>query len=200
MQMFLGSTRAALVSGFVLSILLIGISLPMVSADSVGSLSLLLRWLHIAAASVWIGSLWVFNFIYLAVVEPSDDGARTRLMQHVVPRVAAGMRHASHLTVVTGGGLLVTTGYVFDRLVFNSAVYIAPTKMVAMSIGALAGLVMWAIVNFVIWPNLKVLLDETATGPAVRAEAQTRVETFTRLTILLVLPVMLVMVAAAHFY
>jgi uncharacterized membrane protein len=200
MQTFLGSTRAALAWGLVLSIVLIAATLPVAGADGIGSVSLLLRWLHIVAVSIWIGCLWVFNLIYLAALDPSDDGASARLMQQLVPRVVAGMRHASHLSLITGGGLLLTTGYVFDRLVFNSAVYIAPVKMAAMSIGAIAGVVMWVIVNAIIAPGVEFLLTDTSADPAERQVTQARVEASTRLTILLVLPVMLSMVAAAHFY
>ena len=88
------------------------------------------------------------------------------MMKYIVPKVARTFRFASHLTVVSGFVLLGTTGYLFDRWIFSSTVYVPPMKAAMMALGTLGGLAMWVFVHMFIWPALRILLGEgTATDP-----------------------------------
>ena len=123
-----------------------------------------------------------------------------RLLKLVVPRVAATFRMASHITLMTGGLLLVTTGYLFDRWVFQSAVYVPPMKALLLWGGVVAAMAMWVIAQLVIWPALRILIGEVPGDAPAKAAARARVRTFARLNLVLAIPVTFVMVAAAHLY
>jgi uncharacterized membrane protein len=64
--------------------------------------------------------------------------------------------------------------------------------------GAIAGALMWGLVQFAIWPNLQIVLG-SADGEA-KAVARQRVRSFARLNLVLSIPVTFVMVAATHLY
>jgi uncharacterized membrane protein len=196
----LSSASSSLIIGLVLAGLFLVVCLVQLGSDRIGFLSLLLRWLHILGGIVWVGMIWFVNFVQLAAVEEADEAGRRALLQSVAPRVATTFRHASHLTLISGALLLVTTGYVLDRLVFSSAVYIPTLRSVLLWSGATAGLVMWALVHFAIWPSLQIVLGQRPGDDAARSAARERVRICARINLMLAIPVTLVMVAAAHLY
>ena len=194
------SARAALAAGLALSGAILAIWLVASGFDKLGLASFLTRWVHILAGIVWVGMIWFVNFIQLAALEEADDAARAGLMRLVVPRVAATFKAAAHLTLASGLVLLMTTGYLLDRWVFSSAVYIPPLKAAMLWGGVIAAAVMWGLVQFAIWPALRILMGEVPADAAAKAVARGRVKTFARLNLILALPVTFVMVAAAHLY
>ncbi len=198
MNRILSSAAASLVAGLAISALLLVVWLFDSNLDWIGFVSFLLRWAHILGGVIWIGMIWFVNFILFAALGETDDAGRSLLHKLIVPRVARTFRHASHLTLASGVLLLITTGYLFDRWVFLSAVYIAPMRSVLLWSGVVAGAVMWASVHFVIWPNLQIVLG-SADGEA-KAAARQRVRSFARINLLLSIPVIFVMVAATHLY
>jgi uncharacterized membrane protein len=198
MNRILSSAAASLAAGLAISALILLVCLFDSSHDWIGFVSFLLRWAHILGGVIWIGMIWFVNFILFAALDETDDPGRGILHKLIVPRVARTFRHASHLTLASGVLLLVTTGYLFDRWVFLSAVYIAPMRSVLLWAGVVAGAVMWASVHFVIWPNLQIVLGSTD-GEA-KAAARQRVRSFARINLVLSIPVIFVMVAATHLY
>ena len=94
--------------------------------------------------------------------------------------------------------MLVVTGYLFDRWVFASTVYIPPLKAAMLYGGIVAAIIMWALVHFVIWPNLMVVIGETPGDAAAKAKARDKVRACARLNLILALPVTCIMIAAAH--
>jgi len=59
---------------------------------------------------------------------------------------------------------------------------------------------MWMFVHMYVWPNMQVVLGMRPGDDATRAAARARVMLFARLNLILSLPVVLAMVAAAHLY
>lgn len=200
MAMFLTSARTALIWGFVICAAILGIWLMGSTVDPLGLFSFLARFVHVLAGIVWVGMIWFVNFIQLAAVQEADDAGRAALMKLVVPRVAATFRMASHLTLASGVVLLVATGYLLDRWVFLSAVYIPPLKIMLLMIGVAAAVVMWVLAHMVIWPSLRILMGEVTADEAGRTVARNRVRTYARVNLMLAIPVTFVMVAAAHLY
>jgi uncharacterized membrane protein len=198
MNRILASASASLMAGLAVCALILLISLFDPSIDWLGFLSFLLRWVHILAGIIWIGMIWFVNFIQFAALDEADDAGRGLIHKLIVPRVAHTFRHAAHLTLVSGVLLLISTGYLFDRWVFSSAVYIAPMRSVLLWSGAIAGALMWGLVQFAIWPNLQIVLG-SADGEA-KAAARQRVRRFARLNLVLSILVTFVMVAATHLY
>ena len=166
-------------------------------ADPRGLISVLLRFVHVLSAMVWVGLIFFVNFIQLRALQEADEASRGSIAKWIVPRVATAFRHASHLTVLSGALLLVATGYLLGNLMFSSAVYMPLPRILLLTTGVLVGLLMWTFVNLLIWPNLKIVLGQ-AVGEA--EVARRAVKLYTRLNLVLALPVTLIMVAAAHLF
>lgn len=167
--------------------------------DDLGLISFLARFVHIGAAMLWVGMIWFVNFIQLAALQKADAAGRSALLVHVVPRVTALFGMASHVVVASGALLLFTTGYLFDRWVFPSSVYMPPLRSVLLWLGVLAGLGMWGLVHAVIKPALAIVRDEGQSAEAV-ASARGRILMAARVNLVLAVPVTFAMVAATHLY
>jgi uncharacterized membrane protein len=196
----LASPGRSLIAGGALTLLILSLWLVTAGTDRIGLVSFLLRWLHVFAGIVWVGMVWFVNFIQLVALQEADDSGRATLLKLVAPRVAHTFRHASHMSLLTGVLLLVASGYLLDRLLFTSEVYIPPARAVSLWGGVFGGLVMWTFVHFIIWPNLKVVLGHTPGDADARARAREQVRTYARWNLILSVPVTFVMVAAAHLY
>src|SRR5262245_46696087 len=98
MKAALGTAGGTLIAALAATAAILIAWLLLSTVDRIGLAAFLLRFVHVAAAMVWFGMIWFVNFIQLAAVEASDAGGRAALLQHVVPRVAATFRYASHLT------------------------------------------------------------------------------------------------------
>ena len=96
--------------------------------------------------------------------------------------------------------LLVTSGYLLDRLVFASPVYVPPLRNLLLWGGVVAAMAMYMFVHMMIWPGLrKVLGIEQADADQVAA-ARAKVAVYARWNLILAVPVTVAMVAAAHLY
>ena len=198
MNRILSSATASLVAGLAFCALILVVWVFDSRLDWIGFVSFLLRWVHILGGIIWIGMIWFVNFIQFAALDEADEAGRGLLHKLIVPRVARTFRHAAHLTLASGVLLLISTGYLFDRWVFLSAVYIAPMRSVLLWAGVIAGAAMWAFVQFIIWPNLQIVLGSA--DAEAKAVARQRVRSFARINLILSIPVTFVMVAATHLY
>lgn len=190
----------AMMAGGVLTVVLLVLWLALAGADPLGFISFLLRWVHIFAAMLWVGLIWFVNVVQLAALQQVDEPGRRALMTAVVPRVAQAFRHASHLTLVSGVLLLVTTGYLFGSFVFSTPVYVPAGRALLLWAGVLGGVVMWAFVHFIIWPNLRIVLGQPPAEPGAVERARSEIKTYARLNLALSVPVTFAMVAAPHLY
>ena len=190
----------SLVVGLVISLVILIAWVALAGVDRIGLISFLLRWMHVFAAIIWVGMIWFVNFIQLAALRDADDAGKAAIHKHIVPKVAMTFRHTSHAVLLTGVLLLITSGYLLDRLVFTSAVYVPPLRNALLWGGTLAGIAMWAFVHFKIWPNIKIVLGETAGDTDAKARARDTVRIYARLNLILAVPVTFVMIAAAHLY
>jgi uncharacterized membrane protein len=59
---------------------------------------------------------------------------------------------------------------------------------------------MWMFVHMYIWPNMQLVLGMRPGDDGAKAQARARVVLFARLNLVLSLPVVFAMVAAAHLY
>ena len=198
MNSLLDGPVRTLIAGLAIASLALAAWLLAAPVDPRGLVSVLLRFVHVASAMAWIGLVFFVNFVQLAALEAADEASRGAIAKWIVPRVAAGVRHASHLVVLTGALLLVATGYLLGEWVYSSAVYMPGPRVLMLAAGAAGGFLMWGFVNLAIWPALKVALGETGGGADAQAHARQTVKRYARLNLLLALPVTLAMVAAAH--
>jgi uncharacterized membrane protein len=192
--------RAALGAGVGVTIILLIAWLIAAGTDTHGLISFLIRLVHVLAAMVWIGLVLFVNFIQLVVLQSADESSRAFLHKAVVPAVAWWFRHASTTAVVSGALLLVLGGYLLPSIAYGSGVYVPTARAVLMWIGVIGALAMWMFVHMYIWPNMQVVLGMRAGDDAAKAAARERVVLFARLNLILSLPVVFAMVAAAHLY
>lgn len=196
----LANPGAALAIGVVACVIMLILWSANARGDHLGLISFVTRLIHVLAAMVWIGLIWFVNFIQFRALQTTDGAGRTALLQHVVPNVAATFRAASYLTLASGIVLLVTSGYLLDRWVYPSAVYTPPAKMILLWCGVAAGLLMWLIVNLLIWPQLAIVLGQRDATESERDIARRRVQIGARINLVLSLPVTFAMVGAGHLY
>lgn len=198
MDDILGSPLRAALAGLALTAIALAAWVLADPVDPQGLVSVLLRFVHVLSAMAWVGLIFFVNFIQLVVLQKADEPARGAVAKWIVPRVATIFRHAAHMTVLSGALLLVSTGYLFGDVVISSAVYMPPTRMAMLAVGAFGGILMWAFVNFLIWPSLKIVLRQAPGDPQAQLRARANVKRYARLNLVLALPVTFIMVAAAH--
>jgi uncharacterized membrane protein len=75
-----------------------------------------------------------------------------------------------------------------------------PARVLLLWGGVVAALAMWMFVHMYVWPNMQVVLGMRAGDDIAKAAARARVILFARLNLLLSLPVVMAMVAAAHLF
>ena len=200
MQGIIDSPRASLSAGVALAVLLLAISLLAGDSDRLSLLTFLIRLLHVLAAAIWIGLIVFVNFVQLVALQGADETTRGVLDRSIVPGVARWFRHASTVTVLSGLLLLLFAGYLLPSLIYGSSVFVAPAKAIVLWLAVLAALIMWMFVHMYIWPNMQVALGLRAGDGAAKSRARARVVLFARLNLIIALPVVLGMIAAAHLY
>jgi uncharacterized membrane protein len=200
MQSIIDNPRAALGAGLVLTTLLLLGWLVTAGADSLALLGFLVRLAHVLASMVWIGSVFFVNFVQLVVLQTADEPSRSFLHKAVVPRVVWWFRHASTTVVASGVLLLILAGYLLPSLVYGTSVYVPPARAILLWGGVVGGLAMWMFVHMYIWPNMQLVLGMRPGDDGAKAQARARVVLFARLNLVLSLPVVFAMVAAAHLY
>lgn len=200
MQPIIDNPRTALSAGIVIAAVLLAIWLVVAGSDGLGLLSFLVRLVHVLAAMVWVGLIFFVNFVQLVVLRTADDPSRDFLHKAVVPSVAWWFRHASTVAVLSGVVLLPMAGYLLPSLVYGSDVHVPPARSALLWLGVVGALVMWMFVHMYIWPSMQVVLGIRPGDDAAKGAARARVMLFARLNLVLSLPVVFAMVAAAHLY
>lgn len=191
------SLGLAAVVWLVTALALIAVLVFATHADATAIAGLVLRVLHVFLAAVWIGFIVFINMIHIPAIEGADDAGRAAIVKGYLPKIAASFAHLAHGTLFTGLLLLVPTGYALSTLAYGTTVYVPPMRMAILVLGALGGAAMWAIVQFVVTPKLR-LIANPASPPAARTEARATVKTYARLNLALLLPVLMAMITAAH--
>jgi uncharacterized membrane protein len=109
---------------------------------SENSLAFLLRWVHLLAGVTWIGLLYYFNFIQGEYFKEADGGAKSNVIQLMVPRALWWFRWGAMFTFLSGLYL----------------VYIKHLSGMGIMIGVTMGIIMFLNVWLIIWPNQKIVI------------------------------------------
>ncbi len=197
MRSLFDSPARALLAGAAIVALQIVFWMALSRPDALGAVSFVLRYLHVVAAMVWIGLIFFTNFIHIPAIHNATDPERKVIAGAYAPRLGSSIKHVARTTLATGLMMLVFTGYAMGSLVYGTEVYLPALRSGPLWGGALAGLAMWALVEFGIAPSLRQILDP-AVPPQRKAELRDSVKVYARINLLLMLPVAFAMLLAAH--
>ena len=106
------------------------------------SLAFLTRWVHLMAGVTWIGLLYYFNFIQGEYFKEADGGAKSDVIQKMVPRALWWFRWGAMLTFLSGVYLI----------------YLKHLSGMGIMIGVTMGTIMFLNVWLIIWPNQKIVI------------------------------------------
>lgn len=192
--------KKAAIAGLVLAAVMLAAWSLMAGVDGRSLLSFLFRLAHVLSAMVWVGLIVFINFVQLEATRLGDDTTKSVVHSAIAPQVAWWVRHASTFVVVTGAVLLLLAGYLLPSIVYGTDVYVPPSRAILLWLGVGAAFVMWMFVHMYIWPNMQVVIGLRPGDAAAKQAARAKVVYYSRLNLILALPVTLVMVAAGHLY
>ena len=184
MSAILSSLRNTIISGLILSLLLL---LTFYNWGTVDSSSLtdqafysfVFRWLHVLAAIMWIGLLWYFNFVQIPNMPNIPDDQKPAISKVIAPAALWWFRWAAMATVFTGLVLGYLNGYLESAMTLGFRGDGLP-QHIAIGVGMWLGIVMWFNVWFVIWPNQKKALGIVKVEDSVKAASARTAMLFSR--------------------
>ncbi len=156
------------------------------------------RWLHVLSGVMWIGLLWYFNFVQIPNMPKIPDEQKPAIGKVIAPAALFWFRWGAMATIVTGLIVAWMNGYIVEAI----AIGIADNdpKHTMIGIGMWLGLIMWANVWFVIWPNQKKALGMVEVSAEEKAAAARTAMLFSRTNTLLSVPMLFAMVAAQNLF
>ena len=204
MSAILSSLRNTIISGLILSLLLL---LTFYNWGTVDSSSLtdqafysfVFRWLHVLAAIMWIGLLWYFNFVQIPNMPNIPDDQKPAISKVIAPAALWWFRWAAMATVFTGLVLGYLNGYLESAMTLGFRGDGLP-QHIAIGVGMWLRIVMWFNVWFVIWPNQKKALGIVKVEDSVKAASARTAMLFSRTNTLLSIPMLFSMVAAQNLF
>jgi uncharacterized membrane protein len=153
---------------------------------------LVIRWLHFLAGITWIGLLYFFNVVNAGFMKSLDGPTKNIVIPKLMPTALAWFRHGATVTVVVG--LLLYVHHYRGLMTSPGAI--------AVGIGGLLGIIMWANVWFVIWPNQKKIIAAVSSGtpppPEMAGWGRTALLA-SRVNFMLSIPMLFFMAAASHW-
>ncbi len=163
--------------------------------DAAAWAEVLFRFIHYLAGITWIGLLYFFNFINAGFLKGLDAGQKGVVVPRLMPSALNYFRHGATVTVLAG---LV--------LIFMLHPSLAGTGDKAIWIGGILGIIMMVNVHAVIWPAQKEIIrmtkesaeKGTPTPPEMAALAKKALYA-SRINVMLSIPMLFFMAAAAHF-
>ncbi|MEX6634414.1 urate hydroxylase PuuD [Hyphococcus lacteus] len=198
----LSNLRNAVITGFVLAILLAILYMLMGGAFDGNYTRFLFRWLHVLSGVMWIGLLWYFNFVQIPLMPSIPDDQKPAVGKHIAPKALWWFRWGAMSTIVTGLILAMLNGYIVNVLTLGAVDGFAIRNHVLLGIGMWMGIIMWFNVWFVIWPNQQKALNidnkYPDLAPDAKAAAGRTAMLFSRTNTVLSIPMLFAMVAAQN--
>jgi len=150
-----------------------------------GAGSTLIRVIHLMAGMVWAGFIVYVNFIQLAALKAAGNAERPAIVRLFVAPSSRAFTAAAHASLLTGVLMLVPLG---------AGAFLRPL----LAIGMAGGIAMWAIVQFVLVPNVARITGKVVASDAEKAKARAAIALWARVNLVLVVPVTLAMFVGAH--
>ncbi|MEY3996251.1 MAG: hypothetical protein RL344_594 [Pseudomonadota bacterium] len=184
----LGRTIAA---GFILLIILAGITINFDTFNMASWSYFALRWLHVLTSIMWIGLLYYFNFVQIPSMSKIPDEQKPAIGKVIAPTALFWFRWSALATVILGIGLA------------GHGKMLMPAMMLAkgfqgIGIGMWLGLLMAFNVWFIIWPNQKKALGIVVVEATEKAKAARMAMLTSRFNTMASIPMLYFMVAQSH--
>jgi uncharacterized membrane protein len=193
--------RNALVGGFLLAALLLGYLVFSFGGIPATLPTVLVRWLHVVFGAIWVGLIWYFN-VASANAPETPDGARATLGATLAPALGRVLMVSSTMSVLFGLVLATMNGYVDKMLSLDVTEGFVNSSMVEIGVGAWIGIVMLINVHAAIWPSLRRAYNVggrfKTLSPERRVAAARRALFYSRVNLMLSIPLLLAMVGFAH--
>ena len=183
--------------GFAITVVLLVLWLAMVGGapDAGAWIEQIFRWTHFLAGITWIGLLYFFNLINAGFLKSLDAAQKGVVIPRLMPSALWWFRHGATVTVLAG---LV--------LIFMLHPSLSGTGDKAIWIGALLGIIMMVNVHAIIWPCQREIIrmtkESAETGkptPPEMAALGRKALLASRVNVMLSIPMLFFMGAAAHF-
>jgi uncharacterized membrane protein len=183
--------------GFAITAVLLVLWLAMVGGapDAGAWIEQIFRWTHFLAGITWIGLLYFFNLINAGFLKSLDAAQKGVVIPRLMPSALWWFRHGATVTVLAG---LV--------LIFMLHPSLSGTGDKAIWIGALLGIIMMVNVHAIIWPCQREIIrmtkESAETGkptPPEMAALGRKALLASRVNVMLSIPMLFFMGAAAHF-
>jgi uncharacterized membrane protein len=196
----LNSVRGAIITGFVLAIVVVLIAgLAGVKTFGFAELGLAV-WIHILSGVMWIGLLYYFNVVQtpgLAAAAADKGGpGGAGVTKYIAPRALLWFRWAAVLTWFTGFWYLGRAGNLGNAA---SLGHLGQNYYgLVIGIGAWLGTIMLFNVWVLIWPNQKKILGIVPATDAEKAKSRKVAALASRTNFVLSIPMLLCMGASNH--
>jgi uncharacterized membrane protein len=184
----LGRTIAA---GFILLIILAGITINFDTFNITSWSYFALRWLHVLTSIMWIGLLYYFNFVQIPSMLKIPDEQKPAIGKVIAPTALFWFRWSALATVILGIGLAGHGKMLMPAMMLAKGVQ-------GIGIGMWLGLLMAFNVWFIIWPNQKKALGIIVVEAAEKAKAARMAMLTSRFNTMASIPMLYFMVAQSH--
>ncbi len=200
MAAILTNLRNTCIAGFVLALVLFIMYWTIQGYSNPDFGQFFFRWLHVLSGVMWIGLLWYFNFVQIPNMPKIPDEQKPAIGKVIAPAALWWFRWGAMATIVTGLILAWMNGYLIDAISLNGFFTGGVAKHSAIGIGMWLGIIMWANVWFVIWPNQKRALGMVEVDADTKAKSARTAMLFSRTNTLLSIPMLFAMVSAQNLY
>ncbi len=198
MAAILTDLNRTVIAGIILSAVLFIIYYTTQGYSGVDFGGFFFRWLHVLSAVMWIGLLWYFNFVQIPNMPKIPDDQKPAIGKVIAPAALFWFRWGAMATIITGLILAMMNGYLVDAILLGLNDGVAKHTMIG--IGMWLGIIMWANVWFMIWPNQKKALGMVEVSAEEKAAAARTAMLFSRTNTLLSIPMLFAMVSAQNLY
>jgi len=198
MAKILESLQNTVIAGFVLAVILFILYYGVEGYTGSDFGAFFWRWLHVISAIMWIGLLWYFNFVQIPCMPKIPDEQKPAIGKVIAPAALFWFRWAAMATIVTGLIVAGMNRYLMSAI--SLGLIDGVPKHTMIGIGMWLGLIMWANVWFVIWPNQKKALGMVEVSAEEKAAAARTAMLFSRTNTLLSIPMLFAMVSAQNLF
>ena len=144
---------------------------------------------------MWIGLLWYFNFVQIPTMPKIPNELKPAIGKHIAPEALFWFRWGAMGTVITGLILAFLNGYLHETMTLGIG---SGYGLNGLGIGMWFGIIMWANVWFVIWPNQKIALGIVEAEADAKPAAARKAMLFSRTNTMLSIPMLYCMVSGQN--